>query len=204
MYNEFMNEALLNPNVAYVVLVLGFMLTVMAVLTPGTGFFEGGALILFILAAWEVFNLPINIWALVVLLLAAIFFVLAFRRTWPRLFLGLSILSMVVGSAFLFQGEVWNQPAVNPILALVASVISGGFMWFATRKALEARLLAPSHSLEGLVGATGEAKTQVHEEGSVQVGGELWSARSHEPIPAGAQVRVVGREGFILEVEAIT
>jgi membrane-bound serine protease (ClpP class) len=203
MYNEFMNEALLNPNVAYVVLVVGFMLAITAVLTPGTGFFELGALALFIVAAWEVFNLPINIWALVVLLLAAIFFVLAFRRTWQRLFLGLSILSMVAGSAFLFQGEVWNQPAVNPILALVASVISGGFMWFATRKTLEARMLSPSHSLEGLVGATGEAKTQVHEEGSVQVAGELWSARSQEPIPAGAQVRVVGREGFILEVEAI-
>ena len=32
MYNEFMNEAMLNPNVAYVVLVVGFMLTVMAVI----------------------------------------------------------------------------------------------------------------------------------------------------------------------------
>ena len=198
-----MSDTLLNPNVAYVVLVVGFMLTVMAVITPGTGFFELGALFLFIVAGWEIFNLPINSWALVFLVLAAIFFVLAFRRTWSRLFLGLSILALVFGSAFLFRGEVWNQPAVNPILALVASVLSSGFMWFATRKALEARLLAPSHDLEKLVGATGEAKTKVHDEGSVQVGGELWSARSQEPIPAGAQVRVVGREGFILEVEAI-
>jgi membrane-bound serine protease (ClpP class) len=199
-----MSDALLNPNVAYVVLVVGFMLAVMAVLTPGTGFFEVGVLFLFILAAWEVFNLPINTWALIFLLLAAVFFVLAFRPIWSRLFLGLSILALVVGSAFLFRGEIWYQPAVNPILALVASVLSSGFIWFATRKALEARLLTPSHDLERLVGATGEAKTQVHEEGSVQVAGELWSAHSQQPIPAGTQVRVVGREGFILEVEAIT
>ena len=198
-----MNEALLNPNVAYVVLVVGFMLMVMAVIAPGTGLLELGALALFIVAAWEIFNLPVNLWALVVLLLAAVFFVLAFRRTWSRVFLGLSILSMVIGSAFLFQGEVWYQPAVNPILALVASVLSSGFIWFATRKALEARRLSLSHSLENLVGATGEAKTQILDEGSVQVGGELWSARSQEPIPAGTQVRVVGREGFILEVEAV-
>ena len=204
MYNEFMNETLLNPNVAYVVLVVGFMLTVMAVIAPGTGLLELGALAMFIMAAWEILNLPVNLWALVILLLAAVFFLLAFRRTWSRLFLGLSILSLVIGSAFLFQGEVWYQPAVNPILAVVASVLSSGFIWFATRKALDARRLAVAHSLEDLVGATGEAKTEVHDEGSVQVGGELWSARSKEPIPAGSKVRVVGREGFILYVEAIT
>ena len=204
MSNEFMNETLLNPNVAYVVLVVGFMLTVMAVIAPGTGLLELGALAMFIMAAWEILNLPVNLWALVILLLAAVFFLLAFRRTWSRLFLGLSILSLVIGSAFLFQGEVWYQPAVNPILAVVASVLSSGFIWFATRKALEARRLAVAHSLEDLVSTTGEAKTEVHDEGSVQVGGELWSARSKEPIPAGSKVRVVGREGFILEVEAIT
>jgi membrane-bound ClpP family serine protease len=41
----------------------------------------------------------------------------------------------------------------------------------------------------------------VHEDGSVQVAGELWSARSEDPIPAGAQVRVLRREGFVLVVE---
>jgi len=204
MYNEFMNETLLNPNVAYVVLVVGFMLTVMAVIAPGTGLLELGALALFIMAVWEILNLPVNFWALAVLLLAAVFFLLAFRRTWSQLFLGLSILSLVIGSAFLFQGEAWYQPAVNPILAVVASVLSSGFIWFATHKALEARRLALAHSLEELVGATGEAKTAIYDEGSVQVGGELWSAHSKEPIPTGSKVRVVGREGFILEVEAIT
>jgi membrane-bound serine protease (ClpP class) len=164
---------------------------------------ELGALALFIVAAWEIFNLAVNLWALVILLLAVIFFLLAFRRTWSRLFLGLSILALVIGSAFLFQGEAWYLPAVNPILAVVASVLSSGFIWFATRKALEARRLALAHSLEELVGATGEAKTEVHDEGSVPVGGELWSAHSQQPIPAGSKVRVVGREGFILEVEVL-
>jgi len=28
--------------------------------------------------------------------------------------------------------------------------------------------------------------------------GELWSARSDKPIPAGSRVRVVSREGFVL------
>jgi membrane-bound serine protease (ClpP class) len=198
-----MDEILLNPNLAYLILVLAFMLIATAIFTPGTGLPEGGAAILLVLAGWEVYNLPTNTWAFVVLFLAAIFFILAFRQNRPYLFLGLSILALVIGSTFLFRGESSGQPAVNPLLALIASTLSSGFIWIGTRKTLEARKLAPAHNLEGLVGKVGEAKTEIHDEGSVQVAGELWSARSEKPISAGEQVRVTGREGFILEVEAI-
>ncbi len=205
MYNEHMNDVdiLLNPNLAYLFLVLGFLLILMAIMTPGTGLLEIGGLILLILAGWEITNLPINAWALGVLLLAAIFFLLAFRQSRPQLYLGLSILALVLGSTFLFRGETWSQPAVNPFLALTVSVLSSGFIWLAARKTLEARRISPSHSLESLIGAIGEAKTEIFEDGSIQVAGELWSARSEKTIPAGSQVRVIGREGFILEVEAI-
>ena len=204
MYNELVNEILLDPNLAYLILVVGLLMAFMAVLSPGTGLFEVGAVILLILAGWEVYNLPTNPWALAILPLAAIFFLLAFRRTTPLLFLGLSILALVLGSVYLFRGESWSQPAVNPILALIVSTLNSGFIWFITRKALEARRLPPAHSLEELIGTTGEAKTNIHDEGSVQAGGELWSARSEQPIAVGARVRIIGREGFILKVEPIT
>jgi membrane-bound ClpP family serine protease len=48
----------------------------------------------------------------------------------------------------------------------------------------------------------GEAKTNIHQEGSVQVDGELWTAHSEEMIPIGSRVRVVDRNGFMLVVEA--
>jgi membrane-bound serine protease (ClpP class) len=197
-----MNDILLNPNFAYLTLVIGLMLAAMSVFSPGTGLYEVATLILLILAGWEIYNLPINPWALVVLLLAVLFFVLAFRQTRPHLFLALSITAMVIGSAFMFRGETWSQPAVNPILALVTSVISAGFLWIGTRKTIEAGRLTPAHNLERLVGASGEAKTPIHEDGTVQVAGELWTARSETLIPAGSQVRVIDREGFILQVEA--
>jgi membrane-bound serine protease (ClpP class) len=52
-----------------------------------------------------------------------------------------------------------------------------------------------------MVGKIGEARSKIHEEGSVYVSGEMWSARSDNPIPAGSSIRVVRREGFILVVE---
>jgi len=194
-----MGELLLNPNFAYVLLVAGFMLAILALLSPGTGILELVALFTLLLAGWGITQLSINYWALFVLLLGVIPFLLAVRKTRRLVFLGLTILALVVGSTFLFRGEGW-LPAVNPFLALVVSVLTGGFLWIAVTKTLEASLVRPEHDLTRLVGTTGEAKTVIHEEGSVQVGGELWSARSETRIPKGARVRVIGREGFILNV----
>jgi membrane-bound serine protease (ClpP class) len=66
---------------------------------------------------------------------------------------------------------------------------------------VEATSARPTHDLSGLIGQVGEARTRVNEEGSVFVDGELWSARSEQPIPAGSPIRVLRREGFILIVE---
>lgn len=60
-------EIILDPNVAYLLIVVGFILTIFAILTPGTGIFEVGAVIVLGLAAWRVLELEINVWALIVL-----------------------------------------------------------------------------------------------------------------------------------------
>jgi membrane-bound serine protease (ClpP class) len=206
-----MPDFLLNPNVVYLILVAGFLLAILALLSPGTGVLEAAALITLLLAGIAVYNLYnvnnlyINLWAVLILALGVLPFVYAVRKTHHLIYLGISIAALVIGSVFLFHtpGEPWWVPAVNPLLALVVSILLGSFLWFATRKVLEAEARPPSHNLEELIGAVGEAKTAVNSEGSVQVGGELWSARSNQPIPVGAQVRVVGREGFILTVEPV-
>lgn len=191
---------IINPNVAYLLLVSGFLLAVMAILTPGTGFLELGAFFALVLAGWEVYQLPVNWWALGLLLIGVLPFMVAVRRSGNLLYLGLSILALVVGSAFMFQGE-GLQPAVSPLLALVVSTLSAGFMWIATVKTLEAQRIRPSHDLGALIGSVGTAKTNIFQEGSVFVGREEWSATSEVPIPEGTKVRVLKRDGFILHVE---
>jgi membrane-bound ClpP family serine protease len=109
---------------------------------------------------------------------------------------------MVVGSVFVFPRTA-GQATVNPLVAVVGSGLVAGFLWIAVRKVTEAATFRPSHDLESLVGKTGEARTRVQDEGSVQVDGELWSARSDRAIPPGSSIRVLRREGFILIVEKI-
>jgi membrane-bound ClpP family serine protease len=182
----------------------GILLAILALFVPGTGFVELAAVFELLFAGWEVYNLAsqLNVIALIVLILGVFPFILALRKSGKMIYLLVSFLALVVGSTFLFRGEQWWQPAVDPILALVSSTVTALFLWVTARKSLEAVLSPPAH-LQMHIGATGEATTDIHGEGTVQLESELWSARSDEPIPAGATVRVVGREGFTLLVERV-
>ncbi|MCE9644813.1 MAG: hypothetical protein K8S20_02345 [Chloroflexi bacterium] len=193
-------DFLLEPNIAYLILLAGIFLTLMAIVTPGTGMLEVGAFFCLVLAGYAVYSLSFNWWALIILLLSVIPFVYAIQKPKREKYLALSIILLVIGSVFLFAVDGW-KPAVNPVIALVASGLLAVFLWVVVRKTVQAAGMRPTHNLEGLIGGAGEARTDVGEEGSVQVGGELWSARSDAPIPAGSKIRVVRREGFILVVE---
>ena len=198
-----MDTVLLNPNIAYLFLVSGVLLTLFALVTPGTGFLEVGAFFMLALAGYAVYSVPIHIWALILLVLSVVPFVMAIGSTSRRgIYLSSSIVGLVIGSAYLFRGE-GLAPAVNIFLVIIVSVLMSGFLWFVIIKTLEALEARPSHDLSALDGRTGEAKTDIHTEGSAQVAGELWTARSESPISAGTRVRVVERDGFVLEVEAV-
>jgi membrane-bound serine protease (ClpP class) len=189
-----------DTNVAYLILLWGVLLSMLALAAPGTGLFEVGAFFCIALAGYAIYHLSFNWWALVLLALSVVPFVYAIQKPKRELYLALSILLLVVGSVFMFPAAE-GQTAVNPLVAILASGLVAGFLWVAVRKSLEAASARPSHDLEDLVGQIGEARTKVFEDGSVQVAGELWSARSESPIAAGNLIRVVKREGFILIVE---
>lgn len=197
-------DFLINPNIAYLLLTGGLAFALLALLNPGTGLLEIAALFVLLLAGFGIYNLPVNMWGLAVIVVGIglyIFSIFRLRGQW--VFLTISLLLIMVGSVYLFGFESLLYPSVNPALAAVVSIFWGVFFFVATRKVLEARLVQPTHDLASLIGRIGEAKSDIHAEGSVQVAGELWSAWSQTRIPVGSQVRVVQREGFLLEVEAV-
>ncbi len=193
-------DFLLDPNIAYLILLGAILLAMMALASPGTGLFEIGAFFCIALAGYAIYRLSFNWWALVLLGLSIVPFVYALQKPKRELYLALSILLLIVGSVFMFP-RTEAQPMVNPLIAILGSGSVAVLLWFAVRKSVEATAARPSHDLTGLVGQIGEARTKVSDEGSVQVNGELWSARSEKPIAAGSSIRVLRREGFILVVE---
>lgn len=191
---------LLDPNVAYVILVIGFVLGVLALFTPGTGILEIGVLFAIVLAGYAVIELPINLWALILLVVGVVPFLIAVRRYKHWLYLIPAIVSIVVGSIFLFKLES-GAPAINPFLAVFMSIIAVGLLWFVARKGIEALKLRPSQDLSVLIGKTGIARSDIRLSGSIYVGGEEWTARSEKLIREGQTAKVVAREGLVLVVE---
>ena len=200
-------DFVLDPNLVYLLLAAGLVFTVLAIFNPGTGLLEVLALFILIGAGVGIYTLVdlnlINWWSLPIILVGLVLLVVAMQRPKQPVYLLASIICVVIGSAYLVKGDTWYLPGVNPYLAIVVSIASAGFFWLAGNKVLEARSVRPTHDLEALVGAVGEARSEIHDEGSVQVFGELWSAHSDEPIPNGAHVRVISREGFTLKVENV-
>jgi len=140
----------------------------------------------------------------VLLVVGVVPFILAVRFSKRIIYLVVALLALAIGSAYLFHSDQWWKPGVNPVLALVVSVLAGGFLWFIAYKALDAMARRPLNNLMNkVVGATGTAKTDISREGSAYVAGENWSAHSETLIPAGTRVKVIAREGMIVEVEPL-
>jgi membrane-bound serine protease (ClpP class) len=85
------------------------------------------------------------------------------------------------------------------IVAVAATLV---FFISVMTAALRVRLRRPITGEEGIVGAVGEAKTDIAPEGTVMTQGTLWRARTMETgIAAGSKVLVRATEGLVLLVE---
>lgn len=194
---------LLDPNVAYFLLVFGFLFAVLALFTPGTGILEIGAIFALLLAGYSMLSLPINIWALGILILGVFPFLIALKRSHQYWYLVLTIAALVVGTVFMFRTED-GKAAIDPLLAVIVSSVVILVLWVIGRRGIEAISQQPVHDLDRLLGLTGMAGTDIHHEGSLLIGGEEWTAQSKTPIPAGTEVRVVSRAGLVLQVEPVS
>jgi membrane-bound serine protease (ClpP class) len=194
-------DFLLDPNIAYLLLVAGMLFALVAILTPGTGIPEILAVFSIVLAGYAVYHLSLNWWALGLLLLSLVPFLLAVRGPRRAGWLALSIVGLTAGSIFFFP-TTKGLISVHPALAAITTLAYSAFLWVAVSKVSEISRTRPVHELMSLIGKTGEAKTTVLDEGSVQVAGELWSARSDRALIAGSQIKVIGLDGFVLQVES--
>lgn len=194
-------DFLIDPNFAYMVLVAGVVLAFFSASTPGSGVGEVAALFCFVLAGYAAYILSINWWALFVLVIGVLPFIMAVRKpSQSILYLSLCIILEVIGSVFLFPAEE-GLISVNPVLAILVSGLMAVILWYVLRKFIEVVSRRPTHDLEALIGVVGTATSAIHNEGSAHINGEMWSVKSNVKIPSGSHVKVVSREGFVLVVE---
>ncbi len=195
-----MLDSPLLPNLLYVLLVGGLWLAALAVVTPGTGVYELLALLALATVGAGTTIVAMNPWAWIPVGLGVVAFVISIWSSRQEIWLVASALLLTLGSAFLFR-QVGGGAGVNPLLALISALGSVGFFWIVVRNVRKSQRAEPVFNPQHILGQVGEARTPIDPIGSAYVGGELWTVRAEEPIPAGTAVRVISREGLMLNVK---
>lgn len=190
---------IIDPNIAYVLLIVGFMLSVLALLTPGTGIVEIIGLFSMILAGYGIISNPSHYWALIILIpfLPMIFVYRKFKKDY---YLIIAIALLNIGSFMIFKSENGGF-AVSPIVAIVVVLLNAPILWIVVKKIIEAIDRSPDFNPENIIGSIGIARTNIFNDGTAYVAGEEWSARSEIKIGKGEEIKVVKKEGLILWVE---
>ena len=182
--------AISNPNLAYLLLMLGLLGIYFEFAHPGAIFpgILGGISLILAFFAFQI--LPINYAGLALIFLAILLFILEIKITSHGLLAIGGVVSLLIGSVMLIRSDI---PELRPSLTFILPVVVGFSLIFLFIVTIAARAMRRKVQTggEGLVGETGTARTDLAPEGRVFVHGELWRATAGTPVPKGARVRVV-------------
>ncbi len=193
-------EIISNPNIAYILMILGFYGLYFELANPGAIFPGVAGAISLILAFYALHTLPINYAGLMLIILGVgLFIAEAFITSHGVLGVGGAI-AMAIGSVMLIESP---SPYLKISWAVIVPVVALSALLFIITVSLAVRIHREKADTgkEGMIGLEGEAKTDVHVSGQVFLRGEYWNAWSETPIQKGERVKVEAVEGLKLKVK---
>lgn len=193
-------NAITNPNVAYILMMLGLLGLYFELSNPGLILPGVVGAICLVLAFYAFQTLSVNYAGLLLIGLAVLFFIAEIKVISYGLLTVAGIVALTIGSLMLFESplpfmrlSIW---VVLPIVLTITTLFLGTMYY-----ALRIRHKKPVSGAEGLIDEIGIANTDIEKEGKVFIDGEYWDAWSDEPIKAGERVKVVEVVGLKLKVE---
>jgi membrane-bound serine protease (ClpP class) len=194
---------LTDPNVAYILLIIGFYGLIFELSNPGTILPGVAGGICIILAFYALSTLPVNYAGVALIVFALILFVAEIKVTSHGLLAIGGTISMLLGSILLIDTPA-TYLRISWAVIIPAVVTTVLFFLFAVGMGLRAQRRKPTTGDKGMVGERGRAVTAVGPAGGqVFVRGEYWKATSAEQVPAGAAVEVVKADGLTVEVRRL-
>jgi membrane-bound serine protease (ClpP class) len=200
-------QAIFDPNVAYLLLTLGFYAILIELFHPGSVAPGVTGVVCLVLAFVALSTLPMNWGGVLLLLVAVALFVLDVKAATHGVLTVAGLVCFVLGSLLLYTPTGPRSPTLPdarvalPVLlvaagtgALLSLLVLGAAIRVGRRPAIS--------EVDRLVGATGVTRSALDPTGVVYVGGQLWSARLRSGrLGPGEPVRVLVRNGLTLEVE---
>jgi len=192
-----------DTNIAYLLMILGFYGLFFEIRSPGAIFpgVLGGIFLVLAFFAFQI--LPINYAGLALIIIAIILFILEISITSYGLLTIGGLISMILGSMMLFDVSEAPKALFSVSLAVIIPVVICTVLFFvvALSYAAKAHKNKPTTGMEGIIGETGRAITEIGNSGTVEVHGEIWKATALEPISKNAQITVKAVDHMLLTVE---
>lgn len=190
-----------DPNVAYVLMMLGMIGLLAELYNPGAIFpgVIGG--ISLILAFFAFQSLPINYAGLLLILLGIVLLVAEIKVVSHGILAIGGTVAMALGSLMLFDAPEIGGLRISWWVMLPTVGATAGVFLFVITAGVRALGRRPLLGASGLVGLVGVARGRLAPAGLVSIQGEIWKAVAEGgPVEAGARVQVVGIEGLTLKV----
>ena len=187
-----------NPSVPYFLLAIGMLLVLFEFFTVGIGLAAATGLIAIVLSAYGFGVLPTRPGAVALLVVGMLGLSIDLQAGAPRFW-------TVIGAAGLIAGSLTLYAGMTVPLIVVAVVLAGAalFVGAAMPAVMRARFSTPTIGRESMLGEMGVATSAIDPDGTVEVRGAPWRARTNRatPLAVGDPMRVVGIDGLVLEVE---
>lgn len=200
-------EKLLNllsdPNIAYILLMLGMYGLLFELYSPGAIFPGIIGVIALILAFYSMQTLPINYAGLALIIFAIILFLLEIKIVSHGLLAIGGTVSLLLGSLMLIRPDAsWNFMSLSLSVIIASVAVTAFFFLFVIGLGIKAQRAKPVTGVEGMIGNIGESLETLDPIGRVRMHGELWNAESVSGIiNKGEKIRVVGIKNLKLYVE---
>lgn len=200
-------EKLLNilsdPNIAYILLMLGFYGVLFELYNPGAILPGIIGVIGLILGFYSLHTLPVNYAGLALLIFGIILFLLEIKITSYGLLTIGGIISVLLGSLMLIRDDSSLEfVRISRSVIITTTAVTALFFLFVVGAGLRAQRAKPVTGLEGFLGEKGITLEALDPDGMVQVHGEIWRAESVKGrIEKGEKVNIITMKSFKLYVE---
>jgi len=197
-------QFLVNPNVAFLLLLVGFFGIAIEFFSPGAIIPGAIGAVSLLAGLFGATQLPIEAVG-VVLLILGIGLIVAETQLATLGILGvLGIVAIIAGGLLLFDLD--GDLTISPVVVVTMAIALGVPLIFIGQRALAARHEPVRTGEEDLIGAEGVVRLALDPVGQVFVYGALWRARASEdqgPIGLGYRVRVEAIDGLTLLVSPL-
>ncbi len=194
-----------DPNIAYILLMLGFYGLLFELYNPGAIFPGIVGVIGLILGLYALHTLPINYAGLALIVFGIILFLLEIKIASYGLLTVGGIVSLLLGSLMLIRGDSSLEfMRISRSVILSFTALSVLFFLFVVGAGIRAQRTKPVTGIEGFIGEAGTTLEVLDPLGTIRVHGEIWQAESLSGrIEAGEKVSVKSMKNFKVYVEPL-